>query len=116
MIYGIGVYEKPPGVGIEMIENDAIIDYLLQAVKSNGKPKKVLKNKKARSISYIAEMGKPNFESKQIVSLMLKAMRAGIIQFVKSEPRLEWNENDFPVLLVPVDNAKKVLSELHQAK
>ncbi|HAT54599.1 MAG TPA: hypothetical protein DCW31_05080 [Lactobacillus sp.] len=95
-----------------MAENESIVNYLVDAINRNGKPKKVLKNDKARSISYVAKMGEPNFDSKQLVSLMLKGMQDGIIDFVRSEPRIEWNETDFPVLNMTSENAKKAFEKL----
>lgn len=95
-----------------MEDNDTIVDYLVDAIERNGKAKKVLKNDKARSIAYVAKMGEPNFSSKELVSLMLKGMQAGIIEFIRSEPRFEWNETDFPVLLMASSKAKDAFTKL----
>ncbi|GEK28265.1 hypothetical protein [Furfurilactobacillus siliginis] len=95
-----------------MDNNTELIDYLVDAIERNGKAKKVRKNDKARSISYIANMGEPTFAKRRLISIMLKMMQAGLIEFVRSEPRIEWNETDFPVLLVKSDKVKQKMAEL----
>lgn len=90
-----------------MDNNAEIINYLVDAIERNGKAKKVRKNEKARSIGYIANMGEPTFAKRQLISIMLKMMQANLIEFVRSEPRIEWNETDFPVLLVKAEKLKQ---------
>lgn len=92
-----------------MDDKVALVDNLIAAIDRNGKPKKVLKNDQARSIGYLVHLGEPSFSSRQTMSVLIKAMQMGMIEFVRSEPRIEWNETDFPVFIVP---AKRVRQEL----
>ncbi|GKT03121.1 hypothetical protein ACRYI5_09905 [Furfurilactobacillus sp. WILCCON 0119] len=94
-----------------MENNETIIDYLINAAAQNGRAKRVLKNNKARSLGYIAKMAAPAFTSQQVISLVLKAVQGNVIQLVRSEPRLEWNESDYPVLVTTVPRAHELLDD-----